>query len=96
MPSNLVHTYVDGNSFPNIFGGNTPCAFGQITHIEYMTQMMRQRWPWMQGKWVLSDGHGTLGYFDSLEEAQRAAVKKWPGCSFTTRESLVEEFECSD
>ena len=34
MPGNLVHTYITGNSFPNIYGGQSEAMYGTITKNE--------------------------------------------------------------
>jgi hypothetical protein len=90
--SNLVHTYVEGNSFPSIFGGHTPSQFGSITHIEYMSPMMEYKWPWMDGMWHLSNGSATVSeWYKTLREAREAATKRWPNCTFKTRKQCAKE-----
>ena len=82
--SNLVHTYVTGNSFPNIFGGHTPSMYGSITHITHMTPLMQQRWPWLKDQWSLDNARGYTEYFSTLKEAKARAAEWWPGCGFKT------------
>ena len=84
LKSNLVHTYVEGDSFKNIFGGITPSQFGQIVHIAYMSPTMTYRWPWMKNQWELSNAMGTIGYYKTLREAKEAALEQWPSCWFKT------------
>lgn len=91
MTANLVHTYVTGNYFPNIYGGETACMYGSITHIKHLTPLMKQRWPWMQNQWSLSDHKFTYGYFKTLQEAKRRAEELWPNCGFKTPEQFREE-----
>lgn len=91
MKSNLVHTYITGMKFKNIYDGESDDYSRSITHIQYMSPMMTQRWPWIKDKWLLSDGKFDYGYFDTLEEAQKEALSLWPGCGFKTREEFGVE-----
>ena len=79
---NSVHTYVGGNSFKNIFGGDTPSHYGHITHIEYMTPLMTRKWPYLKNKWELSDSMRQISLHNTLKEAKAAAEALWPGCTF--------------
>ena len=93
MKSNSVHTYVTGNSFPSIYGRKTHSMFGHITHIEYMTPFMQQRWPWMKGMWAVGDHKTVYAHFDTLEQARQYARKLWPECGFKTTAEYREEHE---
>lgn len=90
--SNLVHTYVAGASFNNIFGGTSPTQYGYIHHITHMTPNMLQRWPWMKNTWSLSTATGTIGYFKTLKEAKAEADRMWPGCTFKTPKQYRKEY----
>ncbi len=91
MPYNLVHTYITGDHFDNIFGGQSPSMFGQITHVKHMTPMMEQRWPWMRNMWEVSDNRHSLGHFKTLKEAKEFAKSKWPSCGFKTPKEFQKE-----
>jgi hypothetical protein len=94
MKGNLVHSYITGFKFNNIFGGQTDDYSRSITQINYLTPMSKQRWPWMQGMWQVSDHARSYGYFDTLEEAKAEAQRIWPGCGFKTpAEFRAEEVE---
>lgn len=82
---NLVHTYVTGNTFPNIMGGHTQCMYGSITRIDHLTPLMKQRWPYLKGMWHLDDSKGYGEYYDTLREAKARAQQWWPGCKFMRR-----------
>lgn len=88
MPGNLVHTYITGNSFPNIYGGQSEAMCGTITKIEHLTSLMKQRWPWMKGMWSVGDHRTTYGHFRTLKEAKAYAGEQWPGCGFLTRSRI--------
>lgn len=91
MPSNVVHTYITGNSFPNIYRGHTECFYGDITHIKHMTPLMKQRWPWIKGMWAVGDHKGTHGHYPTLREAKDYAREQWPGCGFKTPKQFRRE-----
>ena len=88
-----VHTYVTGNSFPNIYGGDTDSFYGYIIHVTELTPLQQQRWPWQKNKWHLSDHKVTYGYFDTLKEAKQEALELWPGCGFKTPKQFRKEYE---
>lgn len=94
---NYVHTYVEGKTFPNIFGGHSPTQYGYITHIEFQSAADSQRWPYLKNKWVLSTAQGMIGYYKTLREAKAESTARWPGCFFKTpaqyrNESKLEGF----
>lgn len=89
----MVHTYVWGNKFPNIYNGHTDCMYGQISHLKELTPLMKQRWPWLKNMWMLSDARACYGYFDTLKEAKAAAEELWPGCCFKTPAQFRKEDE---
>jgi hypothetical protein len=92
MPGNLVHTYITGNSFPNIYGGQTEAMYGDITKIEHLSPLMKQRWPWMKGMWVVGTARNNIQeYFRTLKEATEYASGQWPGCGFLTRSKLNKQ-----
>jgi len=93
MNSNTVHTYITGNSFANIFGGRSESMYGDITHIKYMTPLMKHRWPWMKGMWAVGDHKMTYGHFRTLKEAKAFAQNQWPGCGFKTPKQFRQEDE---
>ena len=84
MRGNLVHCYITGFKFNNIYGKTSDDYTRSITHIKYMTPLMKQRWPWMQGMWDLSDHARNYGYFNTLKEAKTEAQRLWPNCGFKT------------
>lgn len=88
---NPVHSYVEGDSFKNIFGGVTPSKYGQIIHIEYLTPKMVAQWPWMRDKWALHSNSHPIGWYGTLDEAKAAAEEKWPGCWFKTPAQYRDE-----
>ena len=93
MNSNLVHSYITGSSFKNIYGGSSPDLSGSITHIQYLTPLAQQRWPWIKNQWHLSDHCGSIGYFQTLREAKQHAQKLWPECGFKTPTQFRRELQ---
>jgi len=91
MKSNLVHSYICGDSFNNIFGGQTDSFFGSIVHIKYMSPLMTQKWPYIKNTWNLSSAQGTIGHFKTLKEAKKIALEKWPTCYFKTPAQFRKE-----
>lgn len=92
MKSNLVHTYIGGNSFSNIFGGETDCFFGYIVKLDYLDPWMERYHPYLKGKWCLSDHKTTHGHFDTLKQAKEQAREIWPRCWFKTRKEYAREY----
>ena len=92
--SNLVHTYIEGNSFNNIYGGSTSSLYGTITHLTDLPHNTLSRWPWMQDMWHLSKGNVTVSeWHGTLKEAKEAATKRWPNCTFKTRKAIAREYD---
>lgn len=84
MKINLVHSYITGFKFDDIFGSQSDDYSRSIAQIKYLTPLEEQRWPWIKNKWHVYDGRNCLGYFDTLKEAKEAAQQLWPGCGFKT------------
>jgi len=82
--SNTVHTYVMGAKFDTIFGGKAEALHGTITHIEYMSPLMKQKWPWIKGMWELSNNRGYSEWYKTLKAAKKRAQEMWEGCFFKT------------
>lgn len=91
MKSNLVHSYITGFKFDNIFGGQSDDYSRAIIHMKYLSPTMAQKWPWMKNKWQVSDHARTYGYFKTLKEAKAKAQELWPGCGFKTPEQFRKE-----
>jgi hypothetical protein len=90
--SNLVHTYIEGNSFNNIYGGRTDALYGTITHLTELPHSTLAKWPWMQDTWHLCNGHVTVSeWYKTLQEAKKAALKHWPDATFKTRKAIAKE-----
>lgn len=92
MKGNLVHSYITGFKFNNIFNGQSDDYSRSITQIKYLTPLAAQRWPWMKNKWHISDHHSCFGYYDTLEKAKEAAQELWPGCGFKTPAQFRKEY----
>ena len=91
MKGNLVHSYITGFKFDNIFGCQSDDYSRAITHMKYLTPLMAQRWPWMKNKWHVSDHRNCFGYYDTLKEAKAKAQQLWPGCGFKTPKQFRKE-----
>ena len=94
MNSNLVHCYITGFKFKNIYGGETDDFSRSIMHMKYLDPMTAQKFPMIRNQWKLSDHAISYGYFDTLKEAKAEAQRIWPGCGFKTpAEFRAEECE---
>ena len=94
MKGNLVHSYITGFKFDNIYGGRSDDYSRSISQMKYLTPLAKQRWPWMQDMWHVSDHAHCYGYFNTLKEAKAEAQRIWPGCGFKTpAEFRAEEVE---
>jgi hypothetical protein len=91
--SNLVHTYVTGNSFANIYGGDSACMYGYITHMQQLSPIQQQRWPWIKNQWYLDNGRGYGEFFPTLRQAKQQARVWWPECGFKTRTQFLTDYE---
>lgn len=94
MKSNLVHSYITGFKFKNIYGGETDDYSRSIMQINYLDTVTARKFPMIKNKWKLSDHARSYGYFDTLEEAKTEAQRIWTGCGFKTPEEFrTEEVE---
>lgn len=93
MKGNLVHSYITGFKFDNIYGGQTDDYSRSITQIKYLTPESARKWPWMKNMWQVSDHAHSYGYFDTLKEAKAEAQRLWPGCGFKTPKQFRKEYE---
>jgi hypothetical protein len=94
MNGNLVHCYITGFKFKNIFGGETDDFSRSITHMTYLDPVTARKFPMIRNTWNLRDHAHSYGYFDTLAEAQAEAHRIWPGCGFKTPEEFrIEECE---
>ena len=91
MNSNLVHCYITGFKFKNIYGGETDDFSRSIMHMKYLDPMTAQKFPMIRNQWKLSDHAISYGYFDTLKEAKAEAQRIWPGCGFKTPEEFRAE-----
>lgn len=91
MKGNLVHSYITGFKFNNIYGGQSDDYSRSITQIKYLTPLAAQRWPWMKNKWHVSDHRNCFGYYGTLKEAKAKAQELWPGCGFKTPKQFRAE-----
>lgn len=82
---NLVHTYIAGATFKNIFNRDSPAFYGQITHVKTLSFEDRRRWPYLKGRWVITDQNGFCSDSKTLKEAKTKALKKWPNAVFVKR-----------
>lgn len=92
MKANLVHSYITGFKFNNIYGGQSDDHSRSITQIKYLTPLAAQRWPWMKNMWQVSDHAHSYGYFRTLKEAKAEAQRLWPGCGFKTPKQFRKEY----
>ena len=95
MKGNLVHCYITGFKFDNIYGGKTDDYSRSITHMTYLDPVTAQKFPMIRNMWNLSDHARSYGYFDTLAEAQTEAQCIWPGCGFKTPAEFRAE-ECEE
>lgn len=91
MKGNLVHSYITGFKFNNIYGGQSDDHSRSIIQIKYLTPLAAQRWPWTKNKWKVSDHAHSYGYFNTLKEAKADAQRLWPGCVFKTPKQFSKE-----
>lgn len=91
MKTNLVHSYITNRTFANIFGRYSDDYSASITHIKYLTPLMKQRWPWMRNMWMLDDGRNRHEWYKTLREAKSRAQELWPGCGFKTPAQFRKE-----
>ena len=86
-----LHAYVWGNTFNNIFGGETQCAFGSIskgTAIEYDGEGGTMRVP----EWSVHDHTRCLtGGLETLEDAVAFAKRTWPDGYLRTPQDFIAE-----
>ena len=88
MKSNLVHSYITGFKFKNIYGGETDDYSRSIMQMNYLDPVTARKFPMIKNMWKLSDHAQSYGYFDTLEEAKAVAQRIWPQCGFKTPEEF--------
>jgi hypothetical protein len=92
MKGNLVHSYITGFTFNNIYGGQTEDYSRSITQMKYLDPVTARKFPMIKNMWKVSDHAHSYGYFDTLEEAKAEAQRIWPGCGFKTPEEFRTEY----
>jgi hypothetical protein len=63
MKGNLVHCYITGFKFDNIYGGKTDDYSRSITHMTYLDPVTAQKFPMIRNMWKLSDPMDTLTHW---------------------------------
>jgi hypothetical protein len=86
-----VICYVEGGSFPNIFGGRTACPYGEILLYDMPKSKVPFKWHHRIGTYELWSNTTCYGGFDTLDQAKEAAQKEWPGCTFKTPQQYRDE-----
>jgi hypothetical protein len=92
MKGNLVHSFITGFTFSNIYGGQTEDYSRSIMQIKYLDPVTARKFPMIKNMWKVSDHAHSYGYFATLEEAKAEAQRIWPGCGFKTPEEFRAEY----